>query len=163
ELDDFSVTPYPTMASRALGTTQAKDVPFQVSKGALIALGQASMRSLYDLDAPLSVRYDLSFEAAEKVDRMAFYLALGICDDGGEQLVWAINLNSLQVYDASGWTASPETDSSFLLGKAFPLELRHDGNEAKLLLDGKQQAVLPAASRHSGAVFLRASTELSLR
>jgi hypothetical protein len=161
ELADFSTDLYPKIASRSLGTTQAKDVPFQVSRGALIALGQATLRTLYDLEAPLSVRYDVEFEKAE-AERMAFYLAAGIADDGAEHFVWAVNLDSLQMLDHSGWATSAVNESEFVLGQAYPLELRHDGREARLLCNGKEQARLGVEARQWGALFLRANTDLSL-
>lgn len=162
ELDDFEAKLYPMIASRGLGSTKAKDVPFQVSRGSLIALGQAGLRTLYDLEAPLTVRYDIQYEKAE-VEQTAFYLGLGICDDGAEHFVWAVNLNSLQLFETLNAASTPEKDSSFELGRPHPLELRHDGQTVKLLLNGKQQCSIEAGARQYGAVFLRASTDLELR
>lgn len=162
ELDDFEAKLYPQIASRGLGTTRAKDVPFQASKGALIALGQAGLRTLYDLEAPLAVKYDIQYEKAD-VQQTAFYLALGVCDDGAEHFAWAVNLSSLQVFETLNAASSPEKDSSFELGRPHQLELRHDGQALKLLLGGKQQCTLEAGARQYGAIFLRASTDLELR
>ncbi len=162
ELDDFESKLYPQIASRGLGTTRAKDVPFQVSKGALIALGQAGLRTLYDLGAPLTVRYDIQYEKAD-VQQTPFYFALGVCDDGSEHFAWAVNLSSLQVFETLNAASTPEKDSTFELGRPHPLELRHDGKALKLLLGGKQQCSLDAGARQYGAVFLRASTDLELR
>jgi len=160
ELDDFDVKPYPMLASRELGTTKAANVPFQVSHGALVALGQASLRSLYDLEAPITVRYDLSFE--EVVDGMNYYFALGICDDGAEHFIWAVNLKSLELFEHLSSSASPDLVSAIPRGRASQLELRHDGREVRLLCDGKQQAELEAGARQHGALFLRASTDLQV-
>jgi hypothetical protein len=161
ELQDFSVDLYPLVAARTLQGKNTESEPFHVERGALRALGRCTLRSLYDLEAPLVVRYDLEFEDV-KLEQPAFYLALGICDDGREHFVWAVNLSSLQVLDAGGTRGTPEASSSFFLDKSYALELRHDGERARLLCDGKDQGSLDAGTRRSGAVFLDATTDLPL-
>jgi len=163
ELEDFGVDPYPLLAGRGLRAETSDDQPFHLEKGKLCALGTASLRSLYELAAPLTVRYDLEFEETQKEEPVAFYLALGICDDGQEHFIWAVNLNSLQRIDPGDAASTPDRDSTLFLSKSYPLELRHDGEHVTMLSEGTEQGTLETGTRNSGAVFLRASTDLPLR
>lgn len=162
ELEDFGVDPYPVLAGRELRSEKSDDQPFHVEKGKLRALGTASLRSLYELAAPMSVRYDLEFEEAGNGDPVAFFLALGICDDGQEHFLWAINLDTLQRIDPGDAASTPERDSQMFLSKSYPLELRHDGEQVTLFCEGTEQGTLEAGTRNSGALFLRATTDLPL-
>ena len=62
----------------------------------LTVLGKSSLRSLFDLASPLSVRYGLELVSdSEKTDAF-FFLGMGVCDDGANNFVWAANLKGLK-------------------------------------------------------------------
>jgi hypothetical protein len=94
------------------------------------------------------------------VDGMIYYFALGICDDGAEHFIWAVNLKSLEIFEHAASSASPDLVSAIPRGRPSQLELRHDGQEVRLLCDGKEQARVEAGGRQYGALFLRTSTDL---
>ena len=162
ELEDFTAEPYPRGARRALGAESSADVPFQVQGGALVAQGQASLRCLIDVAAPLSVRYVLEYEKGN-APAPRYSCALGICDDGREHFVWAIDTGHLQRYDTSSSDVAHGDDVLVLTDTRYALELRHDGKEATLLLEGKAQRSLAVGSRQSGAIFLCTASDGQVR
>lgn len=153
ELEDFTSDPYPQSARRILGEEQSSDVPFRVESGTLVAHGAASLRSLIDLAAPLSVRYTFQFQETPMPTPNRNF-ALGICDDGREHFLLAVNAQHLERYDRQGSDRARFESVLPVTNRPYAMELRHDGTEATLTSDGKLQRSLAVGSRRSGAFFL---------
>lgn len=151
ELDDFA-SPRPYRLVEGLGTTKEKDVPFQVSQGELTALGQAYLQTLYDLEAPITVQYDLTFESTSNGNVPGF--VLGICDDGGKDFVWLMNAHRLE--GPANWH---EAGDPAVPGESYAIQLEHDGKVVRLGRPGKAPLEVEAGSCQRGATFLRASTD----
>jgi hypothetical protein len=122
-----------------------------------VALGQAALRSRFDLGAPLSVRYRLVFAEVPRPP-VNPYFYLGIADDRSEHFVAAINFRTLLAIDGAKidqQSGKGSALSSVELGSVYDLELVHDGKKVSLRCRDQEIAV-QAGQRQSGAVFLRA-------
>jgi hypothetical protein len=161
QLADFDPAPYPVLASKGFNGG-GEESRFWVEDGKLVAVEKASLRTVYDLGAPLTVRYDLEFVDA-KVPDPKFCVALGICDDGHEHFLWALNLNGLQLLDKSASDHSEEPERALYLDTRYALELEHDGERVTLRCEGLEQSTLGVGNRRSGAVFLRAVSQIPVR
>mgnify|MGYP001201331799 CR=1 FL=1 len=161
ELADFSAANYPALARKALGVESTEDVPFHLEEGQLSATGQASLRTLVDLGAPLSVRYSVEYVYRDETQGTA--MAVGLCDDGREHFVWALNSEHLQRYEAGGNDHAHGPGATFFMNTPYAMELVHDGARVKFLCEGTEQRSLAAGGRQSGAVFLCTQSNQPIR
>jgi len=154
ELDDFEACTYPVLATQRLPGIEVPDQPFHLENGRLVALGQAALRSRFELGAPLSVRYRLAYAEAPDAEPI-LYFYLGIADDRAEHFVTAINFCTLLVRD--GQKSDQKTGKQFPIhiGALYTLEMFHDGQKVSLRCEGQEVSV-PAGGRRDGALFLRA-------
>jgi hypothetical protein len=162
QLADFDPAPYPLLASKGFSGPEGEEGSFTVSEGRLVATGRASLRTVYDLGAPMAVHYDVEFVDQQAPDPH-FHLALGVCDDGQEHFLWAINLNVLQLLDRSATDYTEDPPRALYLDTRYAMELEHDGQRVTLRCEGLEQATLGAGNRSSGAVFLRAVGTIPVR
>jgi hypothetical protein len=162
ELEDFSSGTYPALARQTLSREQSDDVPFHVEEGRLVGRGQASLRSLVEFAAPLTVRYSLEFADPEG-SGPGFAFALGICDDGLERFLWAVGMQRLECYDMQELTRTDEPQEPIYMDRPYALELRNDGSVATLLCEGEPQSSLKVGTRKSGRFFLCASSDKPVR
>ena len=130
--------------------------------GALVAQGQASLRSLIEVAAPLSVRYSLEY-GKSSLPEARLSCALGICDDGREHFVWAIDTGHLQLYDTATSDVAHGDDVTVLPGTPYAMELRHDGTKATLFCAGKEKRSLGVGTRQVGALFLCTASDGPVR
>jgi len=162
ELEDFTSEPYPVLASKAFPTQDGKEGRFTLDHGRLVALGRASLRSKFDIGSPLAVTYDLEFGETQ-VEKPDFFLALGVCDDGDEHFVWALNMKSLQMFDIGRVDYTPDVPLPLYMDTPYDMHLVHDGQRATLSCEGKEQCRMGVGERREGAVFLRATSDRPVR
>ncbi len=164
ELEDFDPAPYGAHTRARYPALRVNDESFSVDQGRLVGLGRTSLRSRFDLGAPLTVRYQLEFGKSEVlVEDSKEFFCLGICDDGREHFLWAMNLARLQRYDPEDFEGTDFKAGSFFLESKYDLELRHDGSQILLVLSGVEEAKLATGLRKEGALFLWAHSELPVR
>lgn len=153
ELEDFEACRYPAEIPPPM---EILDQPFHLQDGRLVALGQAGLRTLYELWPPLSVHYGLAFQAPTPGLPEIPKFFLGIADDGREHFVASYNFWELEVRGAKkSEQARGKTKFKILQGTVYELELAHDGQQAFLRCEG-QEIALAAAEHKNGAIFLRA-------
>ncbi|MEQ1895720.1 MAG: hypothetical protein ABL998_24535, partial [Planctomycetota bacterium] len=153
ELEDFEAGRYPALVRKGCEPTGVEAEPFAVADGRLVSVGEASLRSLFELGPPLSVRYTFEYADRGHRDRNDNF-ALGVCDDGQEHFLWSYNFVSLQVYDRIEDSTVNGESLSMYLDRAYEAELRHDGKQAASFLEGVAGPTIDASLRQRGAVFL---------
>jgi hypothetical protein len=154
ELEDFETLDYP----KGYEPDPMSAGRWRVEEGRLQGSGRACLRTLFDFEAPLSVRYTLALD--EPSDRC--WLNLGICDDGQGQFAWAMNFHHLEVWAPGARKLAAGRNKVYYENQFYEQELRHDGKHVTLASNGTEQQKLACAAR-SGAVFLFMSVYSNVR
>lgn len=123
---------------------------FALEQGELRGSGAACLRSLFDVGAPLHVRYVLALDEPAT----GCWLNLGILDDRKQHFAWALDFHHLQVWGPTGESAAHAENPLYYAGRDYTVELHADGTRVTLTCDGVQQQELPNAGLRSGALFL---------
>jgi hypothetical protein len=161
ELADFEASLYPEEMRAERLAVSTPDEPFRVEDGHAVAAGGATLRSLYDLAPPLTLRLDFEFTQRELSGPNL--VAVGALDDGREHFLWSFNLALLQLFAGDRVLTGSMAEDRLYLGQPYALELRSDGRTHVLLADGVEVSTLAAEAAASGALFLLASTHTQLR
>jgi hypothetical protein len=162
ELADFEAGRYPPLVRKGCAPAIVETEPFAVEGGRLVTAGETSLRSLFELGAPLTVRYSLEYADRGHHDG-ANYFAVGVCDDGQEHFLWGINFRDVQLYDPAGNATTEGEAMPFFFERSYEIELRHDGKLASSAVEGVAGPTLDATLRTQGAVFLFAHCNTQAR
>ena len=162
ELEDFAPYHYAERLRKPFPPVPDADAPFSVDAGVLTIIGKSTLRSLFDLASPLSVRYGLEIvRGANRED--PFYLGVGVCDNGTNHFVWACNLDELRLFDLRDSESALANIDRIYFDAPYAMEIRHDGERVELSCDGERMASLGCGSRKAGAIFLWAHSALKMR
>ena len=165
QLLDFQSHPYLTSHGKKFGELQIEETfGFRVEDGALRGIGNACLRSLVDLEAPVTVSYELAFEDVKGLELPLWYMNVGICDDGLGHFAWAMNLDYLEVWGRDQTeSAYPDENTAMYMDEFYAIELRNDGKLVQLYCEKDKKQELPARSRRKGATFLWCYTDFPVR
>jgi hypothetical protein len=93
-LGDQFVAPSPTMS---------------LDRGALRTSGAACWRHAWNFEAPIVVRYEVSFDGLSDDPRRTPLFAWAVCDDRAENFIWCQGFGSLYANDANAGFAKSES------------------------------------------------------
>ncbi len=156
ELEDFPEVDYLQGRHEVFAPLQdPKPSECNVRGGKLIGVGRGCYRHVLGFEAPMSVRYSMSFGKPASDDMSIWFFMVAICDDGNESFAWAINRFDLEVVnDRVSEAAFAEERDVMYQNSVYKMELRHDGETISMYYDGKLQQSLPCGARKRGGVFL---------
>lgn len=160
ELLDFTSALYPVLAAKGLGTATNQQ-PFAVAGRAATGRGQAALRSRVELATPLTVRYAISYGETDRRDIPPAF-ALGLCDDGAEHFLWAVNLTFLQLFEDDHADHAEGGTKGLYQGTTYAIEVHHDGQHVTLACEGIEQCSIEVSSRTAGAFFLRSASDMEV-
>jgi hypothetical protein len=153
ELLDFEPGHYPAAARKGLPPLGSASMPFVLESGGARAVGEASLRTLYELGAPLTLRWAFGFDDGGSRDGNDT-LGVGCCDDGKESFLWVLNRAFLELHASQRRERDMGADNLLYLGASYALELVHDGQRATLASEGLAGPSMAAPELQAGAVFL---------
>jgi len=124
--------------------------------------GAVTWRHRIEFEAPVRVRYQVRWEPTETSNGQVFAFAMGILGDAGERHVRCAELGFLYVDERDGryLARRPKGDAVVQLGQTYEIELVHDGQHARVLVDGVERADGDAKARKEGSVFLWCHSDL---
>lgn len=135
---------------------------FWQEEGALHAEGQAGLRYVLPLAAPMSVEYDLSIQVPMESNNAPPFLFVGMCDDGDQRFAWCSNFGDVEVFNHGQNVHTERQTSTFVrLGRGTVEKLVHDGARVSLMRDKQEVASLDCPHRR-GDVFLWAHSGLGI-
>jgi hypothetical protein len=133
-----------------------------VQDGSFTGVGAACYRFPLAFSAPMVVKYDLQVLEGKGQGKEQANFAVGLCDDRKENEILSVDFGGLAVRDfprgielnrvAEGYSYVPAT--------TYSIEVRHDGTNVSVSVDGDAMTEAPAPSRNSGDVFLWFHTTL---
>jgi hypothetical protein len=159
ELDDFErVTGY--LAQRRVDSVKVKKSEeksgFVLKNGNFQGDGQVCYRSRLSFDAPMTVRYQLLYGRPRPGKGTFATFRMGICDDGDENYIGAIDVFHLEAIDIPGshvQLAYEEGENHPEPAKTYNIELSHDGSKAVLTVNRQIVKEVDVGPRQAGAVF----------
>lgn len=161
ELQDFQrADDYLSERRPTFGELHGTVDKLELKNSGLAGLGRSVLVHDLGFAAPLTVRYTLTFDKAEKGTKAEiWYCNVGICDDGHGHYAAALNHVHLEVIEpGEPKTAYDEVGKPIAFGKSYVIELAHDGKSVKQSLDGAVQHELETDLK-TGRVFLLFHTD----
>jgi hypothetical protein len=162
ELADFEPGRYPVMMRKGFQPTGVESEPMRVEGGRLRTRGETTLRTLFELGTPLTVRWDFEFANSGEPGGNDT-IGIGVCDDGKEHFLWMLGLAHLQLVDGDASASASGPQEGYFLERSYAAELVHDGQRVAFSGEGQPGPELAAAGRTQGALFVFAHCKNELR
>jgi hypothetical protein len=152
--DDSYLAAYRSSNGELVGKKYADAL--HVSKGSLRGAGRAVVRHVLELDAPMTVRWQLRMRHGPTGDKGKIVYALGICGDAYERCIQASIFGWLDLLLPGGARAIYKTEGDALVWAThkYNYVLEHDGQELRFSRDGAAPAKGGAGKLTGGRTFI---------
>jgi len=127
-----------------------------VQDGSFTGIGAACYRLPVAFAAPVTVRYEVKVHEGRGQGGEQANFAVGLCDDRKESYVLCANFGGLVVVDRPKGIQVQRVEKSYTYvpDTVYTFEVRHDGRNASVLVDGDVTAEASCETRKQGDVFL---------
>jgi hypothetical protein len=129
----------------------------QVSKGALRSQGQHLLRLRPEFIRPFSIRIQFAFGGVPKGGAEMLDVEFGICDDQRGNLLVLDPWGNIALYDPSGKSSKLVEGQGKIdvrIDKPYAVEVRHDGKQVVLSVDGQTVNSSECKSRLAGGLLV---------
>jgi hypothetical protein len=152
---------------KALGIEAGKEeaAAWTVQDGKLTGVGAACYRLPLAFTSPMTVRYELRVLEGGGEGRQQANFAVGICDDRKEDNILSVDFGGLSVRDNPKGVHTdlvPAEGYSYAPGTSYSFEVRHDGANVSVWVDGEKTNEAACATRAGGEFFLWFHTTLPI-
>lgn len=123
-----------------------------------LLLGRGCRRHRLELEAPLSVDFEIEYGYEEHMQPGPIEIRIGICDDGEGSYISSSNAGDLLAFDRVEGRAAPVRSplESIQTDLAYALRIEHDGENVLVIdtVDNAELARVPAGRMTSGHLFV---------